>query len=95
MAYKIADTITHIETLETKVQKELHEQAVRLENNNEELHVKWKKVLKDIYRQIVDHWSNDINTIKHEKDSKIHDVHDQVNVNANKLCELETRRNLI
>ena len=87
---KIADTKTRIDALETKFQQEFHEQAAGIENKYKEPRAEWKKDLKDNYKQIADHWNDKLNTVKHEQDSKVCDIHDQVNANINKTCEQET-----
>ena len=51
-----------------------------MENKNKKLRAVWKKDLKDraTYKQKADHWNDKLNTVKHEQDRKIRDVHDQI-----------------
>ena len=66
---------TSIDTLENEPKQPLHEQSVRLEDKHKELRVEWRKDLKDIHKQINENVNEKLNTIKHEQDGKIQDVH--------------------
>ena len=48
--HSLLDTNMRIDALENKVKQTLHEQSVRLENKHKELHVEWRKDLKDIHK---------------------------------------------
>ena len=46
-------------------------------------------------KQITQDLNDKLSIVKHEQDSKIRDVHDQIKANTNKTCEIETRTNII
>ena len=66
-----------------------------LENKHKELRIEWRKDLKDITKQINDSVNEKLNTIKHEQDSKIQDVHDLLQATTSKTSEIETRTMVI
>lgn len=51
-----------------------------------------RKKLKQTFKQMVDHWNDKLNTIKHEQDSKICEVNDQASANTSRTCELERKQ---
>ena len=57
--------------------------------------MEWKKDLKHIHKQITENVNEKINVAKHEQDSRIRDVYDQLKVTISKTCEIETRTTVI
>ena len=88
---KISDTDTRIGELDDKFRRALHEQAIRLENKQKELHLEWRKDLKDVQKQINDNLDEKLMVIKQEQDNKIQTVNEMLQATTNKTLEIETR----
>lgn len=67
---KIADTNLRINTFQTKVQREPHDQAVRIETKNKDLRTECKKKLNETCKQVEDHMDEKIDAFKAKEDNK-------------------------